>query len=81
MPSFETIKVADAPPQPKPLSKTTAEFLGALNALKKDELLKVSPDEGRGLRGLKASVSRMASNAGVKVEYYDDGQFLYVKKA
>lgn len=80
MPTIETIKLADAPQPPKKLSKIANEFQAALNALKKDEILRLSPDEGKSIRGLKTSVGRMASNTGVKVESYDDGQYVYVRK-
>lgn len=80
MPTIETIKLSDAPPPPQKLSKITSEFQAALTALKKDEVLRLSPDEGKSIRGLKTSIGRMASSAGVKVESYDDGQYVYVRK-
>lgn len=81
MPLIETIKASDAPPPPKKVSKVTTEFLNAFNALKKDEVLKMVPDEGKSLRGLKTSVGRMTSTQGLKVESWDDGQALYVRRA
>jgi len=80
MPTIETIKASDAPPPPKKLSKIAGEFQAALNALKKDEVLRLAPDEGKSIRGLKTSVGRMSSSAGIKVTSYDDGQFVYVRK-
>jgi len=63
MPTIQTIKANDAPPPPKKLSKIAEEFQAALNALKKDEALKLQPDEGKSIRGLRTSVGRMASNS------------------
>jgi len=81
MPRIETIKAADAPSPTKKASKVATEFLDAFNSLKKDEVLKVVPDEGKSLRGLKTSIGRIASNQGLKVDFWDDGQALYVRRA
>lgn len=80
MPTIEMIKASEAPAPPKKLSKIAGEFQAALSALKKDEVLKLRPDEGKSIRGLKTSVGRMASNAGVKVISWDDGTHVYVRK-
>jgi len=81
MPKIETIKASDAPEAPKKMSKVAEQLVTALNGLKKDEVLKLQPDEGKSLRGLKTSVGRITSNAGIKVESWDDGKNVYVKKA
>jgi hypothetical protein len=81
MPKIETIKASDAPAAPRKMSKMAAQMAEALNNLKKDEVLKLTPDEGKSMRGLKTSVGRMASNAGVKVETWSvDDETLYVRK-
>ncbi|MBA3379257.1 MAG: hypothetical protein M3440_01515 [Chloroflexota bacterium] len=81
MPTIETIKLADAPEAPKKLSKVAEQLVSALNGLKRDEVLKLSPDEGKSLRGLKTSVGRVSSNAGIKVESWSvDDTNLYVRK-
>jgi hypothetical protein len=81
MPTFETIKLADAPEAPKKLSKVAEQMVSALNSLKKDEVLKLSPDDGKSLRGLKTSLGRIASNADIKVESWSvDDNTLYVRK-
>jgi hypothetical protein len=82
MPTIEVIKASEAPPAPKKVPQATAEFLAALNSLKKDEVLRLTPDEGKSMRGLKTSVGRMSSSAKVKVNSWegDDGN-LYVQKA
>lgn len=81
MPSIETIKLSDAPDAPRKLSKVAEQLVSALNGLKRDEVLKLSPDEGKSLRGLKTSVGRISSNAGIKVESWSvDDSNLYVRK-
>lgn len=81
MPQFDVIKVSDAPAPPKKLSKVANELLSALGGLKKDEVLKITPDTGKTVRGIKTSVGRVTSSANVKVESWDDGTSVYVKKA
>jgi hypothetical protein len=80
MPTFDVIKAADAPAPPKKLSKVANELMAALSNLKKDEVLKITPDSGKTLRGIKTSVGRITSGAKVKVETWDDGSAVYVKK-
>ncbi len=81
MPSIETIKLSDAPQAPRKLSRVAEQLVSALNGLKKDEVLKLAPDDGKSLRGLKTSVGRVSSNAGIKVESWAvDDTNLYVRK-
>jgi len=81
MPRIETIKVSEAPPPPRKMSKVAAEIVSGINNLKKDEVLKLVPDEGKSLRGLKTSVGRISSTHGLKIESWDDGEALYVRQA
>lgn len=81
MPKVETIKASDAPAPPKKVSKMAGELLEALNRLQKDEVIKLTPDEGKSVRGVKTSVGRVASNQGIKLTSWDDGQAVYVKKS
>ena len=83
MPRIEVIKASEAPPPPRKMSKVAEQLVAALNSLKKDEVLRLEPDEGKSLRGLKTSVGRITSNAGIKVESWTDQDetALYVKKA
>jgi hypothetical protein len=81
MPKFEIISAKDAPGAAKKQSPIAHELLAALSSLNKDEVLKLSPDEGKTVRGIKTSVGRIASNAGVKVTSWDDGEAVYVSKA
>ena len=79
MPRVETIKASDAPAPPRKMSKVATELVNGINSLKKDEVLKLTPDEGKSLRGLKTSVGRISSNHGLKLESWDDGEALYVR--
>lgn len=82
MPRIEVVKASDVPAPPKKVSKIAAELVSAINSLKKDEVLSLQPDEGKSLRGLKTSVGRITSNAGIKVESWSvDDSTLYVRKA
>ena len=78
--NIQVIKEADAPAVPKKRSKAAEELLAALDRLKKDEVLKLDPDESKSLRGLKTGVGRITRSAGVKVTSWDDGLSVYVKK-
>lgn len=80
MPRIETIKASDAPAPPKKMSGVATELVNGINSLKKDEVLKLTPDEGKSLRGLKTSVGRISSSHGLKVESWDDGEALYVRR-
>lgn len=57
---IETIKVSDALPPPKKMSRATEQILSSINCLKKDEALRLQPDPDKSLRGLKTSVGRIA---------------------
>ena len=81
MPRIETIRASDAPAPPKTMSKVATELVNGTNGLKKDEVLKLTPDPGKSLRGLKASVGRISSSHGLKAELWDDGEALYVRRA
>lgn len=81
MPTIDVIKLADAPPAPKKLSKVAEQLVTALNGLGKDEVLLLGADEGKSLRGLKTSVGRITANAGIKVTSWDDGAYLYAQKS
>lgn len=80
MPTIETIKASEAPGTPKKQSKMAQELLTALTNLKKDEVLKLSPDEGKSIRGLRTGIGRITSTAGVKVEAWSDDTHVYLKK-
>ena len=83
MPHIEVIKASEAPPPPKQMSKSSSEIYNAITRLKKDEVLRMQPDPDKSMRGLKASLSRVASNNDLKIESWTDAteDFLYVRKA
>jgi hypothetical protein len=78
VPTFEVIKASEAPGVPKKQSKYATALLTAISGLKKDEVLKLSADPGKSLRGVKTGVGRVTKSAGVNVTTYDDGQYVYV---
>ena len=81
MPRIEVIKASEAPAAPPKLSKAAEQLVNARKGLKKDEVLKLQPDEGKSLRGLKTSVGRISSRAGIEIESWNvDDQTLYVRK-
>lgn len=81
MPTIETIKASEAPGIPQKQSKYAAELIQAINSLKRDEVLRLAPDEGKSLRGLKTGIGRVTKSAGLKVRTWDDSQHVYVTKA
>jgi hypothetical protein len=78
--SIEVIKASDAPGIPKKQSKVANELLNALGSLKKDEVLKLVPDPDKSIRGLKTSVGRITSNAGIKIQSWSDDEAVYIAK-
>jgi hypothetical protein len=81
VPAIEIIKASDAPGAPKKQSKFAADLLTAIQGIKKDEVLKLTPDEGKSVRGLKTGIGRVTKGASVQVRTWDDGEFIYVAKA
>lgn len=78
---IEKIKASDAPAPPRKLSKVASEILAALEDLGKDEVLRLTPAEGKTVRGLKTSVGRIASNAKIKIESWNvDEDAVFVRK-
>ena len=82
MPRIEVIKASEAPAPPKKMSESASEIYNAITKLKKDEVLRIQPDPGKTLRGLKTSVGRIASSNDLKIETWaDEGDILYVCKS
>lgn len=81
MPTIETIKASEAPRVPQKQSKYAAELIHAINSLKRNEVLRLAPDEGKSIRGLKTGIGRVTKGAGIKVSVWDDGESAYVSKA
>lgn len=80
MPQIETIKASQAPKPAAPVSQVAQEVRAALEPLGKDEVLKIAPDAGKSIRGLKVSIGRIASNAGIKIRSWSDDEYVYVTK-
>lgn len=81
MPQLEVIRASEAPGAPKKQSPWANELIIAVGSLKKDEVLKLTPDEGKSVRGLKTGIGRVTKGANVQVRTWDDGEFVYVAKA
>lgn len=81
MPKIEVIPASEAPEAPKKMSPIAEQLLNGVNSLKKNEVLRVVPDEGKSLRGLKTAIGRVSSNHKLKLTTWDDGEAVYVKKA
>jgi hypothetical protein len=67
MPHIEVIKASEAPTQAATKSKIADQLITALMSIRKDQVLKLTPDEGKSLRGVKTSVGRVMTNANIKV--------------
>ncbi len=78
---YELINATDAPAKPKEMSKRARASLALINALTPGKVAKVTVPEGENLRGVKLSLSRVASINKRKIEVYDDGTYVYVKLA
>jgi hypothetical protein len=81
MPMIETIKAAEAPGVPKKQSRWAQELVTAVGSLKRDEALRITPEEGMTVRGLKTGIGRITKGAGLKVSVWDDGERAYITKA
>jgi hypothetical protein len=77
----ELINEQDAPAKPKQMSKNAKASFAILQALKPGKVQKITPEKGETLRGVKLSLSRVASLNKLKVEVYDDGTNVFVKLA
>jgi hypothetical protein len=80
MPLIETIKSSEAPGIPAKQSKYANELLSAINALKKDEALRLAPDPGKSMRGLRTGIGRITKGGDVKVAVWSDDQYAYITK-
>jgi hypothetical protein len=81
MPMIETIKAAEAPSVPKKQSKWAEELTAAVSGLKRGEALRITPEEGMTVRGLKTGIGRITKGAGLEVSVWDDGERAYITKA
>ncbi len=79
MANFETINVADAPAAPA----ATNPLIDAFGALAPDEVLMITPDEGKSLRGTKTGIGRTLNNAGfdkTSYEQWDVDNVVYLRR-
>ena len=79
--NIEVMKEKDAPAPPKKQSTAATELISALEKVKKDEVLKLSPQNGKSIRGLKTGVGRITKSADLKVTTWESDGFLYVKRS
>lgn len=80
MTKIEFISASEAPAPPKKQSKFAQELLDALNSVKKDQVIKLTPDEGQSVRGLRTGIGRVAKGAGIKYTAWSDDNAVYVAK-
>jgi predicted RNA-binding protein YlqC (UPF0109 family) len=78
---YEIISESEAPAVPKAMTRAAQESLALLNQLSKGKVARIKPREGQSIRGLKSSISRVASNNNKKVTQWDVDGVLYVKLA
>ncbi len=78
---YEIIDEKDAPKPPKAVSKSAREVLELINSLKPGKVARVSPQEGQTVRGVKTSISRVASNNQKKIEVWSIDETVYIKLA
>jgi hypothetical protein len=84
VPKVEYIPEREAPAPPKPMTKSAQESLAILQGLKEGQVARVTPDKGRNIRGLKASLSRVATSQKLKIQSYevpDEPGVLYIRKS
>lgn len=77
----QIISENEAPTPPKAMTRTAQESLAILQQLSKGKVARIEPGEGQSMRGLKSSLSRVASNNNKKITQWDVDGVLYVKLA
>jgi hypothetical protein len=80
MPQLTVIAASDAPQISKRQSPYAIKLIETVRGLKKSEVLCITPDEGKSLRGLKSGIGRIMSSAEIPVTMWDDGTNVYVSK-
>jgi lysophospholipid acyltransferase (LPLAT)-like uncharacterized protein len=75
-----TIALEDAPAVPTSTRRNSSvdALLTALAALEDGEVLSITPDEGKSVRGTKTGIGRMANGGGFKVNSWDNGETVFV---
>jgi hypothetical protein len=80
VPGFTIISSSEAPKKPTRQSQYAIDLLKNVRALQKDQVLRVTPDEGKSLRGLRAGIGRIIKTAGIEAETWDDGTHAYIAR-
>ena len=77
---IEAIKAKDAPaPTPAKDDFKTA-FITALRSLKAGQVLRITPEPGKTVRGTKQALGRFAAGGGIRIETWEQDNVIYVKQ-
>lgn len=79
--NYELIDERDAPKPPKALSKSARAALEVIKSLKPGKVARVTPQDNQSVRGIKTSLSRVATNNEKKVEVWSIDEVVYIKLA
>lgn len=78
---FEIVSTEQVPRVTKPPAKATQDILDMLAAIPKGSAAKITPEEGKSVKGVRIGISRIISNR--KLSGYSvsaDDQFVYVTR-
>lgn len=80
---IEYIKESEAPAPPRKMTKSAQQVLSALTNMKDNQVIRVRPDEGQTLRGLKSAFARVATSHKYEIQTYEAAEepgALFVRK-
>ena len=77
--NYQFIDAKDAPAAPAKKSKAAEEADSIVQQLGKGKVAQLEPEDGQTIRGLRVALGRAAKGAGVKLQTWDVGGYLYVK--
>jgi hypothetical protein len=80
VPRLKVIPLSEAPAIPTRQSQYAIELLRRVGALEHDQVLRVTPDDGKSLRGMRAGIGRIIKAAGINARTWDDGIHAYIAK-
>ena len=82
MVKVEYISESDAPRPARAASKGAEQSLEILKGIKAGTVAKILPDGSKSVRGIKASLTRVAKSAGIKIQVYqvEGDPAIYVRK-
>jgi hypothetical protein len=78
---FQLIDESSAPKPPKAQSKKASDTVAMLKQLKPGKVLKVAPEEGQSLRGLRSGITRIGRNNEINLVTWQDNTHAYVRLA